>query len=69
MAETEVRVVLADAVVVGPQDRLIIQISDENDDWGEGAIESLLDHLKGMGLEDRTLVFFGNAEFVKVTKE
>lgn len=66
MSTTEIKVVLAEAVVVGPDDRLVIHVGREN--WGEDVAEALMEHLKGIGLEDRSLVLFGDEiKFAKVS--
>lgn len=63
---TEVRVALADGVVVGPNDKLFIHIpADEA--WDVELIQELTDALDEMGLRDRALVISGEGvKFVKV---
>lgn len=66
MAETEVRVVLADAVVVGPEDRLVVRVAE---DWTQEVVEELLMSFKDIGIDDRVLILWGDVEFAKVAKE
>lgn len=62
---TEIRVVLADAVVVGPNDRLIVRIKD--DIFTHELADGLMEEFKQMGLTDRVLVLWADdLEFAKV---
>lgn len=55
----------AEALVVGPDEVLIIRLPENSQDEG---IELLLEHLKSIGLEHRSLVFSGEVEFAKVQR-
>lgn len=62
---TEIRVVLADAVVVGPNDKLIVRIKD--DIFTHELADGLMEEFKQMGLTDRVLVLWADdLEFAKV---
>lgn len=57
----------AEVLTVGPDEVLIIRIPDTNQ-WDDGITSDLMDHLKSVGLEERSLVFVGEVELTKVTR-
>lgn len=57
---SDVHVVVGEAVVVGPEDRLLIKLPVDSD---LDILQSLLDHLVEIGLKDRALVMCGDMEF------
>lgn len=63
-----VEVVLAEGLVVGPKDRLVLRF-DKNFPMSEENVLDLQRTLNEMGLGDRALVIFGEADFEMVKIE
>jgi hypothetical protein len=57
-----------EAMVIGPEDRLLIRLPDDIGIDDE-MLEAFRDALAEIGVGDRTLVVVGNAEFVKLTAD
>lgn len=64
-ATLTIRVELAEGLVVGPDEYLLIKVGEGID---EKQIPAMLEHLKAVGLADRTLIFSGDVEISKVAK-
>lgn len=64
---TDVRIVDAEALVIGPEDRLLIKLPDHL--LQDPGMEAMIDHLWGclgsIGIQDRCLILQG-MEFVKM---
>lgn len=63
---TEFRIVNAEALVVGPEDRLLLRIPE---DIPETAIEDLWEAIGSIGIKERCLIVHGMLEFTKVEAE
>jgi hypothetical protein len=59
---TGINIRLAEGVVVGPDDRLIIKIATDSG-WDEDMLNELSGQLETMGIRDRTLILVGDIEF------
>jgi len=66
-APTQINVVDAEALKVGPDEVLIVRIADMGDET-QSLVEGFLSELTALGLEDRALVVVGDAEFAVVEK-
>lgn len=62
----DLNVINAEALRVGPDEVLIIRL---NSDADEEVAKDLLDYLREVGLEKRSLVFTGDVEFAIVQRE
>jgi len=68
----DINFVNAEVLKVGPDEVLIIHFKEDfigPDGVDDGIIEALLDHLKMIGLEYRSLVLVGDAEFSSVKRD
>jgi hypothetical protein len=62
---TDVNLINADVLTVGPEEKLVISIQGE---FPDGVIADLMAELDTLGLRDRCLVFHGvDATFAKVS--
>ena len=67
-APTQIHVVNAEALKVGPDEVLIVRITDQGE-YTESLVEGFLDELTALGLEERALVVVGDAELAVVKKD
>ena len=67
-APTRINVVNAEALKVGPDEVLIVRITDQGE-YTESLVEGFLDELTALGLEERALVVVGDAELAVVKKD
>lgn len=59
-----VRVEIAEGLVIGPDDTLVVRVKDR-DFWDEASTDDFQDHLR-MVLGDRFLIIVGDVEIAKV---
>ena len=66
-APTQINVVNAEALKIGPDEVLILRMDDMGDD-PQAIVDDLLAHLTALGIEDRTLIIQGDVEMALVKR-
>jgi len=67
-APTQINIVNAEALKVGPDEVLIMRIPDMGEDT-EFLVDGFLSELTALGLEERALVVVGDVEFAVVKRD
>ncbi len=69
---TDVRIINAEALVVGPDEILIVKLDEPfvGEETGESeTVNAFLAELERLGLSDRSVVIAGDVELAKVQKD
>ena len=65
---TEIRIANAEALIVGPDEVLVLKLAQTNEEEEAEMTEFLQETFDSLGIGNRVMVFFGEVELAKVAR-